>query len=448
MNSGGKAKIRFDGAMDRLKAIVDDASPRKARGRVRYVVGGVIHATLTDVRLGELCYLVDPAGNQRVLAEVVGLSDDCSILTPIGEISGLSRLTEVIPSGQELRIPVGPGLLGRAISAVGEPLDGSPLPPDEIEAHFPVNASPPPALDRPLIATPITLGIRSIDGLLTCGYGQRIGIFGEPGVGKSTVLANISRNTNADVVVFGLVGERGREVREFLERQLSPEAQEKSVFVISTSDRPAMERVKASYTATTIAEYFRDQGKHVLLLIDSITRFARAQREIGLAAGEPPARRGFPPSIFSVLPRLLERAGPAEIGSITGIYSVLVEGDGTLDPVAEEVQAILDGHVVLSRELAQRDQFPAVDVLRSRSRLMEDVASAEHKRNAMRVRELMAHYSEIKLLLRVGEYQEGNDRVADEAIKKHDAIQAFLRQSSDERFSMEEVCQQLRELMQ
>lgn len=448
MKSDSRTKQRFEGAMDRLRTIVDNASPRKIRGRVRYVVGGIVHTTVTDVRVGELCYLVDSCSNQRVLAEVVGIADDCSILTPIGDISGMSKLTEVIPSGNELRIPVGPGLMGRSISAVGEPLDGYPLSRDGIEAYYPVNASPPLALERPLISTPITLGIRSIDGLLTCGHGQRIGIFGEPGVGKSTVMANISRNTDADVVVFGLIGERGREVREFLDRQLSPEAQEKSVFVVSTSDRPAMERVKASYAATTIAEYFRDQGKNVLLLIDSITRFARALREIGLAAGEPPARRGFPPSIFSALPRLLERAGPAENGSITGIYTILVEGDGTLDPIAEEVQAILDGHVILSRELAQRDQFPAVDVLKSRSRLMENVASDEHKYNAMRVRELMSRYAEIELLLRVGEYQEGNDATADEAVQKHEAIQAFLRQRSDERFSMEEVNQQMQELVQ
>jgi ATP synthase in type III secretion protein N len=248
------------------------------------------------------------------------------------------------------------------------------------------------------------------------------------------------------VVVIGLVGERGREVREFRDRQLSPEARARSVLVVATSDRPAMERVKAAYAATTIAEYFRDQGKHVLLLMDSITRFARAQREIGLAAGEPPTRRGFPPSIFAALPRLLERSGPTEKGSITGIYAILVEGDGTLDPVAEEVQAILDGHLVLSPELAQRNHFPAIDVLRSRSRLMDLVTSQQHRSDAMRLRELMARYNEVELLVRVGEYQRGTDKTADEAVSKIDRINAFLRQPSGQRVGFDDVSRQLREL--
>ncbi len=436
----------FGGLFQRLQGTVREIEPRRVRGRVRRLLGVVIHATVTDVRLGELCQLIDPSNGRRILAEVVGLADGYSVLTPIGELAGLSGLTEVVPTGDELRIPVGPGLLGRTISAVGEPLDDIPWPPAEIEASYPVNAAPPLPLSRTLIDEPIMLGIRSIDGLLTCGRGQRIGIFGEPGVGKSTILAEIARNTDADVVVIGLVGERGREVREFRDRQLSPEARARSVLVVATSDRPAMERVKAAYAATTIAEYFRDQGKHVLLLMDSITRFARAQREIGLAAGEPPTRRGFPPSIFAALPRLLERSGPTEKGSITGIYAILVEGDGTLDPVAEEVQAILDGHLVLSPELAQRNHFPAIDVLRSRSRLMDLVTSQQHRSDAMRLRELMARYNEVELLVRVGEYQRGTDRTADEAVDKIDRINAFLRQPSGQRVGFDDVSRQLREL--
>jgi len=286
-----------------------------------------------------------------------------------------------------------------------------------------------------------------VDGLLTCARGQRIGIFGGPGTGKSTLLANIVRGTDADVVVVALIGERGREVREFIDRQIDPESRRRTIVVAATSDRPAMERVKAAYVATTIAEFFRDRGNHVLLLMDSLTRFARAQREIGLAAGEPATRRGFPPSLFAELPRLLERSGPLERGSITGIYTVLVEGDITLDPVAEEVQAILDGHFMLSNELAERNHFPAVDVLRSRSRLMDAVTSPEQRADAARLRTLLARHAEVELLVRVGEYRQGSDTVADEAIARIDRIDAFLRQPSGEQVTLQETRQRMRELV-
>jgi type III secretion protein N (ATPase) len=310
-----------------------------------------------------------------------------------------------------------------------------------------VGALPPEPLSRSLITQPVLLGVRSIDGLITCGRGQRIGIFGEPGSGKSTILAEIARNTDADVVVVGLIGERGREVREFIDRQLGPEGLAKAVVVVATSERPAMERVKAAYVATTIAEYFRDQGKGVLLLMDSVTRFARAQREIGLAAGEPPTRRGFPPSLFAALPRLLERSGPSRTGSITGIYTILVEGDGTLDPVAEEVQSILDGHVILSPELAQKNHFPAVDVLRSRSRLMDVVVSKQHRDDAGRIRDMLSRYNEVELLVRVGEYERGSDKATDEAIAKIGRINAFLRQNIDERSSFADIQARMREIV-
>jgi type III secretion protein N (ATPase) len=413
---------------------------------VRRVLGVIVHASVPDVRIGEICELRNPRSGRSLCAEVVGFLENEAVLTPIGELTGISMETEVVPTGEELTVPVGPELLGRVISPLGEPLDGMEFPATGAMRRRTVHADPPPPMERDLIEYPLQLGVRAIDGLLTVARGQRVGIFGAPGVGKSTLLASIVRGTEADVVVLGLIGERGREVHEFIERQLGSAGRAKSVAVVSTSDRPATERVKAAHTATTIAEYFRDQGQHVLLLMDSVTRFARAQREIGLAAGEPPTRRGFPPSLFAALPRLLERSGPGRGGSITALYTVLVEGDGTLDPIAEEVQAILDGHIVLSPELAQRNHFPAIDVLRSRSRLMETVAAAEHRAAAAGIRELLARYADIEILVRVGEYKTGSDRKSDEALAKIDRINTFLRQSFAEPAPMDVTVRQLREI--
>jgi len=432
--------------LPRLQRGVRDSVPRPAKGRVRRLLGVTVHASAPHVRLGELCHLVDPTTDCSVMAEVIGLMDDLTVLTPIGELAGLSSVTEVVPTGAVLRIPVGKGLLGRVINALGDRLDGEPWGTDEIDGLYPVMMPPVAPFARQLIEAPIQLGIRAVDGLLTCARGQRIGIFGEPGVGKSTLLADIVRGTDADVVVLALIGERGREVREFVERQLGAEGRRRAVVVAATSDRPAMERVKAAHVATTIAESFRDRGAHVLLLMDSITRFARAQREIGLAAGEPATRRGFPPSLFAALPRLLERAGPVANGSITGIYTILIEGDMSLDPVAEEVQAILDGHVILSSELAQRNHFPAIDVLHSRSRLMDTVVPAEQRAAAARIRELMARYAEVELLVRVGEYQHGTDPLTDEAIGKIGRINGFLRQASATHSTLVQTRQQMREI--
>jgi type III secretion protein N (ATPase) len=401
------------------------------KGRVQRVLGVIVYATVPNVRIGEMCRLVNPDGSE-IMAEVIGLMDHLTILTPIGEMIGLSTATEVIPSGSEFRIPVGNGLLGRVISPLGEALDADAWPPKDIETTYPIHAAPPQPLQRTLISQPMQFGIRAIDGVLTCAKGQRIGIFGAPGVGKSTLLSQIVKGADADVIVIGMIGERGRETREFLDKQLSSEERAKSVAVVATSDRPAMERVKAAHVATAVAEYFRDQGKSVLLIMDSITRFARAQREIGLAAGEPPTRRGFPPSLFAALPRLLERSGTSDKGSITGIYTVLTEGDGTFDPVAEEVQSILDGHIILSMDLSQRSHFPAIDVLRSRSRLMDAVVSKQHSTAAAKIRELMARYEEVELLIKVGEYRKGTDAATDEAIAKIDKINAFLRQPMSE----------------
>jgi type III secretion protein N (ATPase) len=438
---------RLEQILPRLQNAVRDGAPRPAKGRVRRLLGVTVHASVPQVRLGEVCHLVDPVTSHKVMAEVIGLADDLAVLTPIGDLTGLSSVSEVVPTGAELRVPVGAGLLGRVINALGAPLDGQPWPPDEIDGHYPVVAPPVAPFARRLIDAPIQLGIRALDGLVTCARGQRVGIFGEAGAGKSTLLADIVRGTDADAVVVALIGERGREVREFVERQLGPEGRKRTVVVAATSDRAAMERVKAAHVATTIAEFFRDRGGHVLLLMDSITRFARAQREIGLAAGEPATRRGFPPSLFAALPRLLERAGPTDHGSITAIYTILVEGDISLDPVAEEVQAILDGHIILSTELARRNHFPAIDVLRSRSRLMDTVVPPEHRSDAARIRELLARYAEVELLVRVGEYQRGTDAVVDEAISKIDRINGFLRQASATSATIAETQRQMREII-
>lgn len=438
---------RLYSILPRLQKLVRDSAPRPVKGRVRRLLGVTVHASVPQARLGEICHLVDPATSQTVMAEVIGLADDLAVLTPIGDLTGLSNASEVVPTGAELLVPVGIGLLGRVVNALGDPLDGLPWPPDDIDDFYPVMAQPVTPFERPLIDAPIQLGIRALDGLATCARGQRIGIFGEPGSGKSTLLADIVRNTDADAIVVALVGERGREVREFVERQLKPADRERAVVVAATSDRPAIERIKAAHVATTIAEFFRDRGGHVLLLMDSITRFARAQREVGLAAGEPAARRGFPPSLFAALPRLLERAGSTAQGSITAIYTILVEGEISLDPVAEEMQATLDGHVILSNELARRNHFPAIDVLRSRSRLMDAVVSPEHQADAARIRELLARHAEVELLVRVGEYQRGSDAIADEAISKIDRINGFLRQASANGSTIEETRRQMREIV-
>lgn len=444
MTSLAPAQSRLASIMPRLQSKLHEQASRPRKGRVRRVIGTVIHAAVEGVSLGELCELVDPRTKAATMAEVVGLMEETAILVPLGDINGVSSFTEVVPLRREHRVRVGPGLLGRVIGALGEPLDGRALAADQLTDSYPVQAYPPPSLERGLVSEPIQLGIKAIDGLLTCARGQRVGLFGAPGVGKSSLLSDIVRGTDADVVVVALVGERGREVREFVHHHLGKDGLARAVMVVATSDRPAIERVKAAFVATTIAEYFRDRGKNVLLAMDNLTRFARAQREIGLASGEAPTRRGFPASLFAILPRLLERSGPGKTGSITGLYSVLLEGDGALDPVAEEVQALLDGHIFLSSELAQHNHFPAVDILHSRSRLMDNVVPAQHQADAGRIRDLMASYAEVELLVRVGEYKKGADATADEAIAKIAAIKQFLRQAPATYQSIEVTSQQMR----
>jgi type III secretion protein N (ATPase) len=434
----------FGSISDRLRSGVDEAKPLELRGRVLQVVGTIIKAYAPGTRIGELCALRNPWEEKEVLAEVVGFAKQMALLTPIGELEGVSSTTEVRPLGKIHRVPVGAAMLGRVLDGLGNPSDGKG--PFEVEDYYPVTAEPPDAMKRKLISRPISLGLRSLDGLLTCGEGQRMGIFAAAGGGKSTLLSQIIRNTTADVVVLALIGERGREVREFLERDLGEAGVRRSVTVVATSDRPSMERLKAAYIATSIAEYFRDQGKSVLLLMDSVTRFARALREIGLAAGEPPTRRGFPPSVFATLPKMMERAGCSEHGSITALYTVLVEGDDMTETIADETRSILDGHIVLSRKLAAANHYPAIDILASVSRLMTAIASPEHLKAAGKIRQILSKYQEVELLVRIGEYKQGSDPAADEAISKIDSVNRLLRQGLHEESSFEQTLEAMARL--
>ena len=423
-NMGGT----LDRAAERIGGIVRTAPLFEKRGRVLGVTGGLVRATVQGVRIGDLCQLQSagkPNPENDLLAEAVGFDGGHVLLSPLGSTSGLSNATEVAATGRTHEVAVGPSLLGKVLDGLGQPLDGEQL---HCRASYPVLADPPDPMRRKVIDTPLPLGLRVLDGLLTCGEGQRMGIFAAAGGGKSTLLSMLIRNSAADVKILALIGERGREVREFIEHDIGEEGLKQSVIVVATSDRPAMERLKAAHVATAIAEYFRDRGAKVLLMMDSVTRFARAQREIGLAAGEPPTRRGFPPSVFAALPQLMERAGQSDAGSITALYTVLVEGDDMTEPVADETRSILDGHIILSRQLAQANHYPAVDVLASVSRVMNNIVEEEHLRAAGRIRELLAKYREVELLLKIGEYKEGSDRVADEAIRKIEAINGLLRQ--------------------
>lgn len=421
------------------------AKPRvETRGKVLEVIGTLVRVTGLDVRLGELCELRTPTGELLQNAEVVGFSRDIAILSPFGRLADISRETQVIGLKRPLSVPVGDGLLGRVIDSLGQPIDErGPLACTE---YRPIFADPPSPMSRPLLEKNLPTGVRIVDGLMTLGEGQRMGIFAAAGVGKSTLMGMFARGARCDINVIALIGERGREVREFVEQILGPDGMARSVVVCATSDRSSIERAKAAYVATAVSEYFRDRGMSVLLMMDSLTRFARAQREIGLAAGEPPTRRGFPPSIFAELPKLLERAGLSEHGSITALYTVLAEDESGGDPIAEEVRGILDGHMILSREIAARNQYPAIDVLGSLSRVMPQVTSREHMDRAGHVRRLMAKYKEIETLLQVGEYKEGSDPLADEAVAKIEAIRAFLNQRTDEFVSPDDTFEALARL--
>ncbi|CCD87188.1 RhcN protein [Bradyrhizobium sp. ORS 285] len=419
-----------------LRSSARDIDTRAVRGRITRAVGTLLHAVLPEARVGELCLLQDPRNGWSLEAEVIGLLPDGVLLTPKGDMVGLSNRAEVVMTGRVQEVAVGPDLLGRVIDSFGRPLDDKG--PIRLESTRPLRGKAPNPMKRRGIEKPFPLGIRVLDGLLTCGEGQRIGIYGDAGCGKSTLMSQIVRGAAADVTIVALIGERGREVREFIERHLG-ESLSRSVVVVETSDRSAMERAQCAHMATAIAEYFRDEGLRVVLMMDSLTRFSRAMREIGLAAGEPPTRRGFPPSVFALLPGLLERAGMGEHGSITAFYTVLVEGDGNGDPIAEESRGILDGHIILSRALASREHFPAIDVLSSRSRVMDAIVSAPHRSAASVFRDLLSRFEEAEFLVKVGEYKKGSDPLTDRAITSIEKLRAFLRQGQGEACSFEET---------
>lgn len=414
-------------------------------GKVFEVVGTLIRASGLDVRLGELCDLEDARGRKLQRAEVVGFGKGGAVLSPFGGLTGVSDSTRVVGTGKPLAVEVGPNLLGRVISGLGDPIDGK-GPVVGVEERM-VFSDPPDPMSRALIGNPMYTGVRVIDGLLTLGEGQRMGIFAPAGAGKSTLLGMLARGAECDVNVIALIGERGREVREFIEYVLGEEGMARSVVVCATSDRSSIERAKAAYVATAVAEYFRDRGQKVLLMMDSLTRFARAQREIGLAAGEPPARRGFPPSVFAELPRLLERTGMGATGSITALYTVLAEDESGGDPIAEEVRGLLDGHMILSRRIAAKNQYPAIDVLGSVSRVMTQVVGTEHVAMAGSLRSLMAKYDEVEMLLQVGEYKPGNDALADTAVDRIEHIRAFLNQATTDLRPFDETFGQLESLV-
>ncbi len=422
------------GFFDKYESRVTELDPIKYTGVVEQVKGQLIEARGPAAVVGELCQIIAPRGRGVVSAEVVGLRGPVVQLMAYDEMEGIEVGNLVVGTGEQLAVPVSERLLGRTLDSMGRPIDDK----GEIgsELWYPAIASPPDVLRRRRILEPITTGIRSIDGLLTAGKGQRLGIFSGSGIGKSTLLGMIARNTSADVNVIALIGERGREVREFIENDLGPDGLARSVIVVSSSNKPPLARIRGAYVATAVAEYFRDQGKDVMLLFDSVTRFARAQREIGLSIGEPPANRGFTPSVFSLLPKLLERSGTSECGSITGFYTILVEGDDIDDPVSDNVRGILDGHIVLTRKLASRNHYPAVDVLSSVSRLALQVTGPRTREAAGYIRRQMATYAGAEDLVSVGAYVKGSNPDIDEAIDCMPEIERFLVQGIEERISM------------
>ena len=405
-------------------------------GKIDKVIGMMIESNGPDCKVGDLCKIHGYGSKKFISAEVVGFRGNKVLLMPYEEPEGISSGNLVEATNSALKIEMSQGLIGRVISAMGEPIDGAG--PIQCESSYEVQSTSSNPLSRPRIHDILEFGVKAIDGLLTIGKGQRMGIFAGSGVGKSTLMGMIARNVKADVNVIALVGERGREVREFLERDLGPEGLARSVLVVATSDQPPMQRMKCAMVATTVAEYFKDQGKDVLLMMDSLTRFAMAQREIGLATGEPPVARGYTPSIYSMMPKLLERTGNFENGSITGVYTVLVEGDDVNEPISDTVRGIIDGHIVLSRKIAMRNHYPAIDILGSVSRLMNDIARKEQTEIAGKLRNLMSVYDANYDLVSIGAYKSGTNRALDESIAKIDKINGFLRQNVEEKFPFEQ----------
>lgn len=416
----------------RYLEIIDNTETIHVRGRVSEVTGLIIKATVPGVRIGEMCY-IDGTEGGRIVCEVVGFKDEAVMLMPLGEARGIGPDCEVLATGQPFNIRCGYGLLGRILNGLGQPIDGGP-PLDEVAdlEDWEVERTAPDPMKRMRVTEHIAFGVRAIDGLLTIGMGQRIGLFAGSGVGKSTLMGQIARNCEAEVVVTCLIGERGREVLDFIQESLGEEGLRKSIVVVATSNEPSLVRLKSAFTATAIAEWFRDQGKKVLFMMDSSTRFARAQREIGLAIGEPPARQGYPPSVFAQIPRLMERTGNNETGSITALYTILVQAGDMEEPIADEVRGILDGHIILNRSLGARNHWPAIDVLPSLSRVMSGIAEPEHKKAAAKLREVLATYEKQRDLILLGAYQYGTDPNTDYAIDKIDEIETFLKQNTHE----------------
>lgn len=409
-------------------------------GKVVNVVGLTIESAGPDSKLGDLCRILPEAeGAKPIMAEVVGFRDKKTLLMPYDSVDGIGLGCVVENTGDPLKVTVSEKLLGKTLNGLGVPIDGEMI----SGAAYPVEAAPPDPMSRAIIDQVLPLGVKAVDGMITVGKGQRIGIFAGSGVGKSTLMGMFARNTKADINVIALIGERGREVREFIERDLGEEGMHRSVVVVATSDRPALERNKAAKTATAIAEYFRDQGKDVLLMMDSLTRFSMAQREIGLASGEPPVTRGYPPSVYSEMPKLLERAGRAAVGSITGLYTVLVDGDDFNEPITDTARSILDGHIMLDRKLGHKNHYPAIDILQSISRCMSQIATREHKQAANKLKNVLATYNEAEDLINIGAYKQGSNPNIDYAISKIDAVNGFLCQSTEEKFTFEESVQML-----
>ena len=415
-------------------------------GRVVKIVGLTIESVGPEAKLNDLCrILVNKVENQYVMAEVVGFREKRLLLMPFDSVEGLGVGCIVENTGHPLSVSVDDNILGHTVDGIGRPTDVTSL---TMRYEYPVEAAPPDPMERTIISEVLPLGVKAVDGLITVGKGQRIGIFAGSGVGKSTLLGMFARNTKADINVIALIGERGREVREFIERDLGEEGMKRSVVVVATSDKPALIRNKAAKTATAIAEYFRDQGKDVLLMMDSLTRFSMAQREIGLASGEPPVTRGYPPSVYAEMPKLLERAGTSDKGSITGLYTVLVDGDDFNEPITDTARSILDGHIMLSRNLAHKNHYPAIDVLQSISRVMSAIDTKEHKALAGRLKSVLATYHESEDLINIGAYKHGSNKEIDYAIEKIDAINQFLMQDTMEKFSFEEIISMLQAIFE
>src|SRR6056297_401562 len=432
--------------LEKIEKTIENTKVNREFGYITRVVGLIIESIGPEVSIGELCYIKSSEGD--IEAEVVGFNDNKVLLMPIGVMKGITPGAKVIASGSELKIEIGNELLGEVLNGLGKPLTSEK---EELDyanlKEVSVSKEPPDPLKRSRIKEPLSLGLKSIDGLLTCGRGQRLGIFAGSGVGKSTLLGMAARNTDADINVIALIGERGREVRDFIEEDLGPEGLKNSIVVVATSDKPALIRMKAASVATAIAEFFRDQGKDVLLMMDSVTRVAMALREVGLASGEPPATRGYPPSVFAKLPKLLERTGTNDKGSITALYAVLVEGDDFNEPISDTVRGILDGHITLSRNLASKNHFPAVDVLESVSRVMKDVVSQQHLENANHLKKLLADYREAEDLISIGAYEEGSNPKVDRAIEKIDRINNFLTQEIEEKVSFDQTKMKLAQII-